>query len=141
MKIIISVLLIVCMLVPAVAFADDQDPITGAWYIMLDYREGPQTSQTIGKTYMIYVLFFEESGSISAVSGEIMEATGLTASGTRVGTWVNSNGKYTVSIVGIGTYPAEFSGDRLLVQVTSSAWYSMQRMNVGNWYTDIVMRY
>ena len=126
---------------PSSADAEKQDPIIGAWYIMLDYRDGPQTAETIGKTYMLYVLVFEESGAISAVSGESTDITGLTAAGSRVGQWVNENGKYTLSIVGIGTTPAEFSGDRLLVKVTTNIWYSMQRMNLGGWYTDMVLRY
>ena len=134
-------LLFVLFLLPIVSFADNQDPIVGAWYIMLDYREGPQTAETIGKTYMFYILFFEESGSISAVSGEATELTGLIASGSRVGQWINENGKYTLNIVGIGTTPAEFSDDRLLVQITTNIWYSLQRMNFGGWYTDMVVRY
>ena len=140
MKRIISVLLIICIVFPVCSFADDQDPIVGAWYIMLDYREGPQMAETAGKTYMFYILFFEGSGNISAVSGEATESFGLTASGSRVGQWVKENGKYSLSIVGIGTNPAEFSGDRLLVQVTTNVWYSMQRMNLGGWYTDMIVR-
>lgn len=119
-----------------------KDPIIGSWYIMLDYKEAPQTGETAGKNYMLYIMIFEESGTISAISGESLESSGLYANGSAVGTWSkDEDGRYTVNILGLGSNKAEISGDRLLVQMTQDIWYSMQRMNMGGWYTDMILRY
>ena len=134
-------LLLVLLLVPFSTFADDPDPIVGAWYIMLDYTEYPQTADTENKNYMFYMMIFEENGTISGVSGESLKTTGLYASGSAIGTWSNDNGKYTFNMIGVGSNAAEFDGDRLLVQMTTNVWYSMQRMNKGNWYSDLIIRY
>ena len=138
MKKLIAIILILALLLPAAALA--ADPIEGAWYIMLDYDDGPQTAETADKDYMFYIMIFEPSGTISGVSCEASKTTGLFANGSAVGTWSNNGGKYTVNVVGIGSNTAEFSGDRLLVQMTENVWYSMQKMNMGGWYTDLMFR-
>ena len=140
MKKLLSVVLLLCLLIPA-ACAEEQDPITGAWYIMLDYSEYPATAETAGKDYMLYIMIFEPSGRISAVSGESLQTTGLYAYGSTVGTWEKNGDAYTVSLIGVGINSAEFSGDRLLVQMTENVWYSMRRMDLANWYTDMIIRY
>ena len=140
MKKLITLLLILALLMPATVLADP-DPIIGAWYIMLDYREYPETEQTAGKNYMMYIMIFEESGTISGVSAESAQDTGIAAACSAIGTWTNSDGKYTVNLIGIGSNSAEFIEDRLLVQMTQNVWYSMQRMNLGSWYSDLVYRY
>lgn len=134
-------LLAVLVLLPFAVIAEEADPIIGTWYIMLDYTEYPQTAETNGKNYMLYILVFEESGTISGVSAESTNTTGLYGSASAVGTWSNDNGKYTVNLIGVGSNSAEFDNDRLLVQMTPNVWYSMQRMNKGNWYTDLIIRY
>ena len=138
MKKLITVLLILSMIMPAAALADS-DPIVGAWYIMLDYRESPVPDYT-GKSYMLYIMIFEEDGAISGISGEHL-ATGLYASGSTIGSWKKENGKYSVNVVGVAPGYAEFSENRLLVQMTTNVWYSMQRMNMGDWDKEMVIRY
>ena len=138
MKRLITIILILAMLLPAAALADP-DPIVGAWYVMLDYRQSPTPDYT-GKTYMLYIMIFEEDGAISCISGEHL-ATGLYASGSTIGSWKNESGKYSVRVIGIEPGYAEFSEDRLLVQMTTNVWYSMQRMNMGDWDKELVIRY
>ena len=133
-------LLLILLFVPLVSFSESADPILGAWYIMLDYTEYPVTAETENKNYMFYIMIFEENGTVSGVSGENLKTTGLYAYGSSVGTWSNDNGKYTVNMIGVGSNSAEFDGDRLLVQMTTNVWYSMQRMNKGGWYTDLIIR-
>ena len=140
MKKLLSFILILCIFIPA-AVAEEQDPIVGAWYIMLDYSEYPASPETAGKNYMLYIMVFEPSGTISGISGESAEATGLAAYGSAVGTWENTGGSYIVNLIGVGSNSAEFSGDRLLVQMTENVWYSMRRMDWASWYTDMIIRY
>lgn len=139
MKKLITIILVLAVILPAAAVAD-QDPILGAWYIMLDYSQYP-APETAGKNYMFYIMIFEESGIITGVSGESAQGTGLTVSGGTIGSWVNNGSNYTINMIGIGSNAGEFSGDRLLVQMTANVWYSMQRMNMGDWYKDMVIRY
>ena len=139
MKKLLTLILILALALPALALADP-DPIVGGWYIMFDYTEYPDPSQVDGKEYFIYVMFFEEDGTISGVSGESLLNGGLTANGSAIGSWTNNGSSYTLNMIGIGSNQAEFSGDRLLVQMTENVWYSMQKMNWGSWYTDLVIR-
>lgn len=139
MKKLIAIVLIIALAVPALAMAET-DPIVGAWYIMFDYSEYPYTNEVAGKNYMVYIMFFEESGTISGISGESDQSTGLTANGSAIGTWKNSGSFYNVNLIGIGENKAEFSGDRLLVQMLPNIWYSMQRLNCGSWYTDLIYK-
>jgi len=138
MKKLLALILILVFL-PVVSFADDPDPIVGAWYIMLDYNEIPVSAETAGKEFMFYIVFFDESGTISAVSGESLTSTGLYASGSAIGTWSKSGEKYTANMIGIGSNSAEISGDRLYLQMMPNVWYSMQRFHMGSWYSDIVV--
>ena len=89
MKRLITIILILSLAVPAAAVAET-DPIVGGWYIMLDYHDMPyeDTSLTSGKNYMIYMLFFEENGSISGFSGESLQSIGFYGSGSTLGTWL-----------------------------------------------------
>ena len=140
MKKLTAVILILVLILPAIAVADP-DPIVGAWYIMLDYTQYP-SPDAVGKEYMFYIMVFEEDGTISCVSAESTQDSGLTASGGTMGAWVNNgDNKYIISVLGIGTNKGELEGDRLFFQVTGNVWYSMQRMNMGDWYKDMVIRY
>ena len=133
-------LLFVLVLIPIVSFSSDIDPIIGSWYIMLDYNEIPPTADSAGKEYMLFVIIFDETGNISCVTAESLENIGLYANGSILGTWSNNDGKYIVNMIGVGSNSAEFSDDRLLLQMTPTVWYSMQRLNKGSWYTDIIVR-
>ena len=137
MKRLIALILAI-VLFPVVSLSEEPDPIVGAWYIMLDYNEIPVSAETAGKDFMFYIVFFDEDGKISGVSGESLETTGLYANGSGVGSWSNVDGKYTVNMIGVGSNSAELSGDRLFLQMLPNVWYSMQRLNMGSWYSDIV---
>ena len=133
-------LFLALVLFPVVSLADDPDPIVGAWYIMLDYKDIPASTETAGKDFMFYILFFDEFGTVSGVSGESLESTGLYANGSGLGNWTKSGEKYTVNMIGVGETSAELSGDRLLLQMLPAVWYSMQRLNMGSWFSDIIVR-
>ena len=121
--------------------AEEKDPIIGAWYIMLDYEQGPSSPESSDKNYMIYVLFFDEDGTVNALSGEELKSTGFYCQGSPVGKWSNDKGSYTVSIMGFGTDNPTIENDRLLFKVIDSVYYSMHRLDMCDWYTDIVYRY
>lgn len=139
MKKLLSLLIVLVLLfVSSVSLSENADPIVGAWYVMFDYKDYPPSAETAGKNYMLYMLFFDQSGVISGLSAEYAD-TGWTASASVVGTWSNADGAYTVNLIGIGSFPAEFSNGRLLVKIAENAWYSMRSMEWSDWYTDIIL--
>ena len=141
MKKLITLILILALFLPAAALAADPDPIVGGWYVSFDYRDSPYKDPSIeGKDYMFYILFFQDDGLISGVSGEHLTESGLTANAAGLGKWSNENGVYTASIIGLGSINPVFDGDRLLVEMASSVYYSMRRLEIGSWYTDLVIR-
>ena len=139
MKKLLAIILILALLLPAAAMAA-MDPIVGVWYIMLDYGEYPDPS-TEGKDIMFYVLLFDSKNVISAVTYERNKDGTMAAQAANMGTWSkNDDGTYTTNMIGAGTLKAVMNGDRLEVQMLEKIWYSMQRMNFGSWYTDILSR-
>ena len=141
MKRLITIILIIALAVPAAAISEN-DPIVGGWYIMFDYNDMPYTDPSVaGKNYMIYTLFFEESGSISGFSGESVQGVGFYGSGSTLGTWLKNGDKYTVNIVGIGIGDATIENDRLIVKMTANIYYSMRRLEWGSWENDLITKY
>jgi len=140
MKKLITIILAMALILPTAAPAEDKDPIIGAWYIMLDYRDIPETPESAGKNYMIYIMIFDDSGSITGITAEDIQNSGMVAQGAAIGTWSKTDDGYTVNMIGVGSNRAEFSDDRLLVQMVQNVWYSMQRLNMGSWYNEIVIR-
>jgi hypothetical protein len=140
MKKALSILLALCLMLAAAAALAETDPIIGGWYIMLDYRDVPYQADVEGKTYMVYLMFFDDDGTISGISGERSTTTGLSALGSSIGTWSNDNGVYTANLVGIGAINPTIENDRLIVQMTEGVYYSMRRLELGSWYDDILYR-
>lgn len=140
MKKLLSLLLVLALLLPAASALCDDDPIVGAWYVMFDYKTYPDQSSVVGKDRMIYILFFEPDGTIIGMTMDKPVTGDADLQYDVLGTWTNSSGSYSLSIIGMGTSGAQFSGDRLEVQMMSNVWYSMQRMNMSDWYTDLIVR-
>lgn len=141
MKKLITITLILAMLMSAAALAETPDPIVGAWYLMLDYSNAPQTGETKDMKYSVLVMIFEEDGTLSCLSGDSTKTNGLTGQGAAVGTWQKNGGAYTVNIIGSGSNRAELKDGRLLVEIMQYTWYSMRPLECGSWYSDIVVRY
>lgn len=135
------ILFLVFVLCVPFASAEGKDPIIGAWYIMLDYKEGPSVQEAADKNYMIYILFFNDDGTIDGISAEDLQSSGMVVEGASVGKWSNDKGVYTANIMGIGSSSPTIENDRLLLKMVDNIYYSMRRLDMGDWYTDIVYRY
>jgi len=141
MKRLIAIVLILALAVPA-AVAAENDPIVGGWYIMLDYNHMPYDDTLAdGKNYMIYTLFFEESGTISGFSGESIQGTGFYGYGSTLGTWLKNGDGYTVNIIGIGISNSTIENDRLILFASDNIYYSMRRLDWGSWENDLIRKY
>lgn len=142
MKRLIAIILILVLIVPATAIGEEKDPIIGPWYIMFEYKDSPYEDEMLaGKNYMIYILIFEESGTISGMSGESMKGIGFYGSGSTVGTWLKAGDTYAATITGIGTSNPTIENDRLLIRMTENVHYVMRRMEIGDWNKDMVFKY
>lgn len=141
MKKLITIILILALALPALALAEEPDPIVGVWYVMFDYATYPGSAdQTGGRSYMIYIMKFDTDGSISAVSTEAMQTGTFQSQGSKVGTWEKGENGYTLNVMGMGRNKAELSDGTLLVQVMENAWYVMRPMVIADWYTDLIIR-
>lgn len=139
MKKLIAVALILALLLPAFALAEP-DPIVGAWYVMFNYDDIPYTADVGGREYMLYILFFEDDGTVSGATIEALEDNTFSANASVIGKWSSKNGVYNVSIIGMGESTAELKEDRLIIAAYESVYYSMQRINWSSWYTDLIVK-
>lgn len=141
MRKLVTIMLILALAVPA-AVAAENDPIVGGWYIMLDYNDMPYDDTLAdGKNYMIYMLFFEESGTISGFSGESIQGAGFYGYGSTLGTWLKNGDGYTVNIIGIGISNSTIENDRLILFASDNIYYSMRRLDWGSWENDLIRKY
>ena len=141
MKKLITLLLILALALPALALAEEPDPIVGAWYVMLDYTEYPGSTKEIeGRSYKIHIIKFEVDGSFSLINTIAMQTGEIESMGSKMGKWEKAENGYVLSMYGGGTNKAEFSEGNLLVQVMKEAWYVMHPMIIGDWYTDFIFR-
>ena len=141
MKKLIAIILILVMLVPA-ALAEEQDPIVGLWYVTFDYSAYPGDMTEIGdRSFMIYIVKFDDNGSVTVISAEADKSGSIQAQGAKMGTWARNGDIYDVNILGIGSNKAELSDGSLLLQMTENVWYAMRPMVIGDWYSDIVVKF
>lgn len=141
MKKLFAVILILALIIPAVSMAAEPDPIVGAWYLMLDYTKSPyEDSSFENKNYMIYVLFFEEDGTVSGFSGESIQGVGFYGAGTIRGTWLHAGDIYAANISGFGTSNPTIEDGRLILWASGNIYYSMRRLEWSSWTDDLIYR-
>lgn len=141
MKKLLCLILALAVLIPAAALAADPDPIVGAWYLTLDYRETSSDDPIIaGKKYMVYILIFDESGTVYNMVAESNKNLGFYGSCSTAGAWVQSGGTYVVSLSNIGTCSPTIEDGRLIIRMTENVWYSMRRLEPGSWTDDLIVR-
>ena len=141
MKKLLSVILILVLILPAATMAAAPDPIVGAWYLSLDYRETSTDDPFMaGKKYMVYILIFDESGTIYSMVAEANQSYGFYGSCSTAGAWVQAGGTYTASLSNIGTCNPTIENERLIIRITENIWYSMRRLELGSWTDDLIYR-
>ena len=102
MKRLITIILILALIIPAAAIADDRDPIVRAWYMYYNKFDAPEMESAFkGMDQQSGIYFFYEDGVIYISSIAISGKEG-TPGYVSCGKWEKVNDKYIVSIVGIG---------------------------------------
>lgn len=139
MKKLLCVLLIIALLVPVMAFADD--PIVGVWYLLYDKSECPEMAPNFQNVdYAVCAYIFMEDGSIYLAEHDITNSISTPISSVS-GKWEKSLFNYTYNIIGFGSGNAVIDKDDLLLQMQNSTVYvKLHRMIPYDPYGDYVMK-
>ena len=140
MKKLIAVILILAMLLPVAALAEEKDPIVGFWYALYDTIAYPEMKSWInGADYSAFIFFFSETGEVFYFG---CQYTGLTATpfSSQIGKWKRENGKYLFDKIGYGSgFEGYILEDFLIAQIgNGNDYFKLIRMDVFNPYTDLV---
>jgi len=138
MKRLITIVLILSLVVPAAALAEDPDPIVGCWYMCLDAKDTSQDFIDEGYLYSSMIVVFTPGGQILCQNTDFKESSGTAADVSYVGKWNKKDDKYIASIIAVGENEALFSDDILAICLFNSKQYIvLRRMTPFNIYNDI----
>lgn len=134
MRKLITIILILAMLLPAAALAEDPDPILGRWCMYWDtrpmneqYNNGKPMMSFLVLDYNLYL--YEDNVLYFTSSSMKKDGTFKEEWPAYEGFWLNKgDGKYSVKLLS-GTYDAEFDENgRLLVYMTKDVPYPFIRI-------------
>jgi len=112
MKKLITIILVLALLLPAAALAD-QDPIVGYWYLYLDGKAYPELMKNIGDYDSIVDLYyFAEDGTVMTLEN-VLKNGSATPTYTSQGKWEKSLFAYSFSIIGLGDGKISIKDDSL----------------------------
>ena len=138
MKKLLSLLLIISLLIPVFAFADDPDPIVGCWYVCLDTKDTTQEFVDQGYVFSTMVFAFTSDGSILAQSTDYKINSGESKGVYVIGKWEKSNGEYQTSVYAVGVNEAKVDSEMMAACLLSNGQYIiLRRMVLFNPYTEI----
>ena len=142
MKKLLAVILIMGLILPAAALAEDPDPIVGSWYLLYDKSLFPEMASTFnGSDIAISVYWFMENGTIMSTENSITGTSGAPSFIT-AGRWSKSVDSYNYGVIGLGEGTALVEDDKILLSLPGSDGYYMvmHRMIPFDPYHDYLMR-
>ena len=142
MKKLLAVVLILALLLPVAALADDTaDPIIGHWYLLFDKNVSPELASNFQDNDYIFMIFsFLSDGTILQSEIDIKDKTGNPYSGS-AGKWERSGYDYSYSIIALGSGKALLEGDSLLLQMQNSTIYlKLHKLIPLDAYNDYVFK-
>lgn len=135
-------LLLVLLLVPLVAFSDEQDPIVGCWYIYYNKSITPEMESIYPDCDICFTIYvFDNSGVVYASNSIILGTAGKSEYST-AGKWEKTESGYNIGLLGVGEGNAFIENDYLLlaVQNTSDYYAKFRKLYNFNPYKDYVRR-
>ena len=143
MKKLIAIILIIALVMPALAAAEDRDPIVGSWYMLYDKELYPEMSANFSNCdWIIMVFSFLEDGTVICTENDITNNAGIPTSGT-AGKWEKGNPLYKYSIVGLGQGDAYVENGCIYLHIgdeNQEAYFRMRKMEPMNPYADYIFR-
>ena len=141
MKKLITVILILALILPAAAIAEN-DPVVGNWYFLFDASDYPELASMFDNVDIAFsVYWFTESGTIMSTELSVTEGTGTT-NFVSAGRWSKENTGYKYSIIGLGEGKGILEGDNLFLSIQNAegVYMMMRRMVPFNPYNDYVRK-
>ena len=140
MKRLIAFVMILSLLIPAAAFADDPDPIIGCWYLYYNRSAAPEMESAFpGVDQVPGVYIFYDDGVIYELGIQLVGKTGE-PSYVSCGKWEKSGSRYSVSIIGISQGDAILDGDSLFTQVQDNYYFKLHKLLPFSPFTDLVVK-
>lgn len=113
MKKLITLLLILALALPALALAEEPDPIVGGWYLFHDNSKYPEMASNFGNNdYVFSIYFFSTDETVYLLESDIKDGAS-TPVFMSAGTWQKAEGelKYNCKLIGFG---------EVIIQLTKS---------------------
>ena len=138
---LLAVLLIFALLLPALALADDLDPIVGHWYFLYDSNVSPELAPNFGDyDFIILVYSFLADGTILQAEIDVKDKSGTPFS-SAAGKWEKDGYNYSFSIIGFGSGKAFIENDCLLLETqTPNIYLRVRKLAPFDAYSDYVIR-
>ena len=138
MKKLITAILILALLLPAAALADNRDPIVGTWYVCFDIKGSPMESSFPDFVTTVMLFTFSESNDISYIELDYTDTSVTPSTRIVAGKWEKTGNEYKTSIIGAGVNIAKLNGDKLEACVIGSDRYIvLRRMTYLDMYNEI----
>lgn len=141
MKKLITIILILAMLLPAAALAEDRDPIVGSWYMLYDKSLYPEMAANFSNTDLIIMIFsFQEDGTVIVTENDITNGVSK-ASGAVAGKWEKGDPLYKYSILGMGQGDAYVDEGCIYLNIGTEdqrGYFRMRKMEPMNPYADYI---
>lgn len=139
MKKLIALILIMAVLVPAAALADNErDPIVGSYYILFDSVLHSEFKESFGNNDLIVCVYsFMDDGRIIITENDIAGSDCTPINGV-TGKWEKSGFKYTFSIVGFGTGEAYLKDNDIYLQMPKGYYMKLHALIPFDPYGDYV---
>lgn len=131
-------IILVFILLPVLAIAENPDPIIGSWYMMINIKGSPLEATAPDYTRTIIILTLEESGNVILseidFKGEKLE----TNTPMVCGEWKKNGSEYSISIISTGTVRAFINKELLHIDLYNSGiYFGLRKMEPLDLYTDI----
>ncbi len=140
MKKLIIVALVLALLLPAAALAEDPDPIIGTWYMFFDRFATPEFSSNFPDVdYVLMTLTFTEDNVILYNEIDILDKVS-TPSSSAIGKWEKKGSKYEYSAMMLGSGEALVNFNYILLSVQDNIRMRFWKLNPLDPYKDYVIR-
>ena len=142
MKKLLTVILILALLLPAAAWADDLDPIVASWYMVYDTQLYPEMAANFpGIDFAIAIYTFRSDGRVMCTENDVSGDTG-TPMYNVAGKWSKENGTYNYSIIGLGEGTVLLENDQILLSLKQyqGAYMRLHKMIPFDPYSDYVIK-
>lgn len=131
-------IILVFILLPVLAIAENPDPIIGSWYMMINIKGSPLEATAPDYTRTIIILTLEESGNVILSEIDFKGEKVETNTPMVCGEWKKNGSEYSISIISTGTVRAFINKELLHIDLYNSGiYFGLRKMEPLDLYTDI----